>query len=286
MNSITRMPVGARLGGDGYAIDAALSGGMGNVWLLSRNEPPKDSRFAAHVAVKTFHADVPEKMIVNELTNWLGLRHPKITPLLAIDYVNWRLAAVMPRMDGSLYEVLAKTPLEPAGATSIVRNVLFALEFAFGELGVYHLDIKPQNILWINSPTNVKVADWGISRIVSARAVTTGLTGTSTTFTSASGTPGYMGPERFDPDWPVTASADLYSLGLVASELVAGTFVSELIRKHGFNARGVAAVNSAAVQVADQTGGSLGSFIIQCTALEPRHRPASFTDALRLVAAL
>ncbi|MEY2115411.1 MULTISPECIES: serine/threonine-protein kinase [Rhodanobacter] len=282
MNPIARAQVDARLGGDGYAIDAALSGGMGDVWLLSRHESPKDPRFAARVAVKTFHADVPEKMVVNELTNWLGLRHPLITRLLAIDYVNWRLAAVMPRMEGSLYEVIVKKPFEPTVASRIVRNVLFALEFAFGELGIYHLDIKPQNILWINSPANIKVADWGISRLVSARAVTTWLSDVSITFTSVSGTPGYMGPERFDPDWPVTAAADLYSLGLVASELVAGAFVSDLIRKHGFNERGVAAVNGAATHVASQMGGSLGNFITQCTALEPHLRPASFTEALRM----
>ncbi|KRE87081.1 hypothetical protein ASG75_02725 [Rhodanobacter sp. Soil772] len=257
---------------------------MGDVWLLSRQDPPKDPRFEARVAVKTFHIDISEKLVVNELTNWLGLCHPRITPLLAIDYLNWHLAAVMPRMDGSLYEVITKKSFEPTVAMGIVRDILFALEFALGELGIYHLDIKPQNILWLNSPTNVKVADWGISRLASARATTAGMGNASATFTSAAGTPGYMGPERFDPEWPITAASDLYSLGLVASELVVGAFVTDLIRKHGFNEHGLTALNSAAAKVANQIGGSLGDFIAQCTALDPRQRPASFTDALRLLA--
>jgi Serine/threonine protein kinase len=278
--------VDARLGGDGYSIEATLSGGMGDVWLLSRDNSPKDPRFAARVAVKTFHANLPEKQVINELGNWLELRHPCITPLLAIDYLNWHVAAVMPRMDGSLYDALRDNVFGAQKAAPIVRRILFALEHVWLKSGIYHLDIKPQNILWIGDPTNVKVADWGISRFVKPFPPVPQGTEASGSFTQASGTPGYMGPERFDPTWEMSAAADLYSLGLLACELVAGPFVSELIGTYGFSDAAVTRITGRATQIATQSAGPLGNFIRKCIAWDPAKRPTTFTDALALIPAL
>jgi serine/threonine protein kinase len=106
-------------------------------------------------------------------------------------------------------------PLEPRRAVRIIKQVLLSLREAHA-LGVLHRDIKPDNIMvWsdLHGKEQVKVLDFGIAKIAGDEHALTQVGKTV-------GTPRYLAPERIQKI--ETEAADLYSLGLVAWELLVG----------------------------------------------------------------
>ncbi|HMH90127.1 MAG TPA: serine/threonine-protein kinase [Streptosporangiaceae bacterium] len=119
---------------------------------------------------------------------------------------------VMELIDGpSLASVLLDGPLDPAPAARVIAQAAAGLQAAH-QAGLIHRDIKPGNLL-VSPEGTVKVADFGISHAVGAEPMTgTGL---------LLGTPGYLAPERV-AGGPATPASDLYALGIVAWECLAG----------------------------------------------------------------
>jgi hypothetical protein len=108
-------------------------------------------------------------------------------------------------------------PTPPARAIPILRGVCAALAEAHAR-GIIHRDLKPQNILLTSTTTQqdvVKVVDFGIARLADHAGATLTQTG------AVVGTPGYVAPELFDGAAP-SAASDLYAVGVVAYELLAG----------------------------------------------------------------
>ena len=119
---------------------------------------------------------------------------------------------VMELIDGpSLAEVLGGGPLDPARAMDVVAQAAAGLEAAH-RAGLVHRDIKPGNLL-LGPGGQVKITDFGISHAVGSAPVT----GTGVLL----GTPAYLAPERVAGQ-EATAASDLYSLGVVAWECLAG----------------------------------------------------------------
>jgi Tol biopolymer transport system component len=106
-------------------------------------------------------------------------------------------------------------------ATRILREVADALDYAH-EQGVVHRDIKPENILL--SGSHALVTDFGVSKALSSATTETRLEGGSvlTSLGIALGTPTYMAPEQAAADPQVDHRADIYALGVVGYELLAG----------------------------------------------------------------
>ena len=119
---------------------------------------------------------------------------------------------VMELVDGpSLADVAACGPLEPAWVLDVAGQVAAGLAAAHAQ-GLVHRDIKPANLLLAPGGT-VKITDFGIASAAGSASLT--LAGT------LPGTPGYLAPERA-AGAPATAAGDLYSLGVVAWECLAG----------------------------------------------------------------
>ena len=119
---------------------------------------------------------------------------------------------VMELIDGpSLAEVLGGGPLDPARAMDVVAQAAAGLEAAH-RAGLVHRDIKPGNLL-LGPGGQVKITDFGISHAAGSAPVT----GTGVLL----GTPAYLAPERVAGQ-AATAASDLYSLGVVAWECLAG----------------------------------------------------------------
>ncbi len=103
----------------------------------------------------------------------------------------------------------------------LLRELADALAYAHGH-GVVHRDLKPENVLL--SGGHAVVADFGIAKAVAA--ATEGDPGKSATLTGtgvALGTPAYMAPEQALGDTTMNHRADLYALGVIAYEMLAGS---------------------------------------------------------------
>ena len=198
-----------------YTIERELGhGGMATVYLA------EDRKHHRQVAVKVLRPEVvaalgPERFL-REITVTAGLHHPHILPLLDSGDAAGQLYYVMPFVEGeSLRERLNREkqlPLEEA--LQITREVADALSYAHSH-DVLHRDIKPENILLESG--HAVVADFGIARAITA-ASSERLTDTGI----AVGTPAYMSPEQAAGDQGLDGRSDLYSLGCVLYEMLAG----------------------------------------------------------------
>jgi serine/threonine protein kinase/tetratricopeptide (TPR) repeat protein len=199
---------------DHYAVERELGrGGMATVFLA------QDLRHDRKVAIKVLRPDLSASLgaerFLREIKLAAKLQHPNILGLFDSGAADGLLFYVMPFVDGeSLRGKLDREKqLAIPEAIQIVRESADALGHAHG-LGIIHRDIKPENILL--SGGHVLVADFGIARAVDEAG------GQKLTETGmAVGTPYYMSPEQA-MGGHVDARSDVYSLGCVLYELLAG----------------------------------------------------------------
>lgn len=200
---------------DRYPIERELGrGGMATVYLA------RDPRHHRSVAIKVLSQDVatmlgPDRFL-REIELAARLNHPNILPLYDSGDVDGMLFYVMPFIEGeSLRARLDRDKQLPiAEAVQLCRRVAAALDYAHRH-GVVHRDIKPENILLHEGEP--LVADFGIALAVS-EAGAERLTGTGLTI----GTPYYMSPEQATGERQLDARSDVYSLGCVLFEMLAG----------------------------------------------------------------
>ena len=198
-----------------YRIERALGqGGMATVYLA------EDLKHKRRVAVKVLKPELAAVLgaerFVQEITTTAALQHPHILPLFDSGTADGFLYYVMPFIDGETLRAKLdrETQLGVDEAVRIATDVASALHYAHTH-GVIHRDIKPENILLHDG--RPMVADFGIALAVSAAA------GGRMTETGLSvGTPHYMSPEQATAEKEITARSDVYSLGTVLYEMLAG----------------------------------------------------------------
>ncbi len=200
---------------DRYLLEREIgAGGMATVYLAV------DLKHQRPVAVKVLRpelsATVGHDRFLRELTTTAGLRPPGILPLYDSGEGAGFLFYVMPFVEGeSLRDRLARDgqlPIEDA--LRFADEIANALSYAHGR-GVIHRDIKPENILLENG--HAIVADFGIAQAVGAAG-----DDKLTVAGMAVGTPTYMSPEQASGD-VIDARSDLYALGCLVYEMLAGT---------------------------------------------------------------
>jgi len=194
-------------------------GGMGIVYRAV------DRRLKRAVAVKVlppdlaFRADIRTRFL-NEAETAAQLTHPNIVPIYSVDERDGLVYFVMAFVEGQTLAqrlTAAGGPLPVEEARRILRDVASALAYAHAH-GVIHRDIKPDNILLPSDGAHVMVTDFGI-----ARAVTSGLDSRLTATGVVIGTPTYMSPEQCAGDRELDGRSDLYSLGVVAYQMLSGS---------------------------------------------------------------
>jgi serine/threonine protein kinase len=200
-----------------YELDREIGrGGMGIVYCA------KDRRLKRTVAIKllppelAFRSEIRSRFL-REAETAAQLSHPSIVPIYSVDEKDGLVFFVMAFIDG---DTLAKRihdrgALDPVEVRRILREVGDALAYAHAH-GVVHRDIKPDNILLDAASNRPMVTDFGIARAISdgsARLTATGI---------AIGTPAFMSPEQSAGDRDVDGRSDLYSLGVVAYQMLCG----------------------------------------------------------------
>ena len=136
---------------------------------------------------------------------------------------------LMEYVDGvNLRQLHAAGRIAPREALAIVPQICDALQYAHDQ-GIVHRDIKPENIL-LDRRGRVKVADFGLAKIVEGRDASPGRPQTTGPAVPASlteagkvmGTPKYMAPEQLEAPGDVDHRADIFSLGVVFYEMLTG----------------------------------------------------------------
>jgi serine/threonine-protein kinase len=201
---------------DRYRLERELGrGGMGAVYLA------EDLKHRRKVAVKVLRPDLAAALgtdrFLREIELAAQLQHPAILPLHDSGQAGDSVFYIMPYVEGeSLRDRLARQRELPVeDAVRILCEVLDALAYAHGK-GVIHRDIKPDNIML--SGRHALLMDFGVAKALNESAgpgfvTTTGL---------ALGTPSYMAPEQAMADRDTDHRADLYAVGVVGYELLAG----------------------------------------------------------------
>jgi serine/threonine protein kinase/tetratricopeptide (TPR) repeat protein len=200
---------------DRYAIERALgAGGMATVYLA------EDLKHRRKVALKVFRPELTSALgpdrFLREIEIAARLNHPHIVALYDSGNADGALFYVMPYIRGeSLREKLEREgqlPLEEA--LTIARQVASALDHAHAQ-GLVHRDVKPANVLLYEG--EAMIADFGIAVALSSAA--------SERLTQSGivvGTPQYMSPEQAMHEGPLDARSDIYGLGCILYEMLAG----------------------------------------------------------------
>ena len=265
-----------------YRVTAQLGeGGMGAVYTAEHVQLGKRAAIKVLLPEYSAREDLVTRFF-NEARAASRVNHPGIVEVYDYGHLDDGSAFIlMQLLDGeSLAGRLRRGPLAPADAIALMRQIAGALGAAH-RAGIVHRDLKPDNVFLCPDPDvargeRAKLLDFGIAKLLDAG-------GAATRAGSILGTPPYMSPEQCRGLVDVDARADLYALGCILFEMLAGRppftdeLVGDLLAAHMFRPPPVLR------ELVPGAPAPLDELVGRLLAKEPDARPAS-TDAL--VAAL
>jgi serine/threonine protein kinase len=267
---------GSRIG-DYELLERLGRGGMGEVWLA------RSAAADAPVAIKVLYprpdrrAEATERF-EREVSAAARIGHPAIVRVhgFGADPTRGTLYLVMERLEGmSLRAWLARPEADVRTALELVRALLEPLAAAHAcidERGrpapIVHRDLKPENALVLDRPDDggpIKLLDFGIARQVGALDVTeTGV---------GMGTASYMSPEQATDARDVGPSADVWSIGVMLYEILAGRLPFEAPSRNEILAKILTRDPVPLARVAPHVPRALASLVAACLAKDPARRP-------------
>ncbi|HEU5260697.1 MAG TPA: serine/threonine-protein kinase [Gemmatimonadales bacterium] len=206
--------------GSSYTVDGEIGrGGMGVVYNA------RDERLKRQVAIKVLPPELAFReeirmRFLREAETAARLSHPHIVPIYSVgEGPDGLVYFIMAYVDGESLAAKLKRRgrLPPDEARRIMLETADALGAAHA-FGIIHRDVKPDNILLEGSRGRVVVTDFGIAKALSSSTGPQTLTATGV----AIGTPHYMSPEQAAGDREIDGRSDIYSLGVVSFQMLAG----------------------------------------------------------------
>lgn len=268
--------------GDAYRIERELPrGGMSRVFAA--NETALGRTVVLKVLSPELAATLSAERFKREITLAARLQHPHIVPLLSTGQAADSLFYTMPLVDGeSLRDrINRERPMPIETVITILTEISSALAYAH-EMGIVHRDIKPENVMFFHG--SAVVLDFGIGKaLTAASAAQEETTGRITQRGMSLGTPTYISPEQAVGDPDLDHRADIYSLGVMAYEMItghppfAGRSAQQVMAAHA---------NQAPEPIQKRRSDSpptLTRIVMQCLAKAPADRPQ---QAGEIVAAL
>jgi tRNA A-37 threonylcarbamoyl transferase component Bud32 len=266
--------------GTAYRLERELGGGgMSRVFLAH------DAALGRKVVVKVLHPELAAGVSIDrfrrEIQLAAQLQHPHIVPLLSAGESEGLPYFIMPFISGESLRVKLSRQgeLPVTEVVRILRGVVSALAYAH-ESNVMHRDVKPDNVL-ITGGVAV-VTDFGVAKALSASSESPDATNL-TSVGVALGTPTYMAPEQAAGSPQIDHRADLYALGVMAYEMLAG--------RTPFWGRSVQAMLAAHVieapdpidRMRPALPPVLSALIMQCLAKHPADRPQSANEVMHVL---
>ena len=238
----------------------------------------RDLRHERGVAIKVLRPEVAggvgAERFLREIQVAARLQHAHIVPVFDSGAVDGLYYFVMPLLEGaSLRERIARErQMGAVDALRITRDVADALAYAHQQ-GVVHRDVKPANIML--SSGHAAVTDFGLAYAMQAddsdRLTASGL---------AVGTPAYMSPELTAGDSHLDGRSDLYSLGCVLYEMLAGQPPHTGPTAQAVMARHRSAEPTRLAVLRPQLSADIESIVARCLAKSPGDRYSSATELL------
>jgi tRNA A-37 threonylcarbamoyl transferase component Bud32/tetratricopeptide (TPR) repeat protein/TolB-like protein len=265
---------------DRYRLERELgAGGMATVYLA------EDLRHHRRVAVKVLRSELAASLgaerFLREVTIAANLQHPHILPLYDSGEADGFLYYVMPYIDGPTLRarLVREGELPVAEAVRILREVADGVAAAHAR-GVVHRDLKPENIML--SGRHALVADFGVAKAVSEATSREMIT----TAGVAVGTPAYMAPEQAAADPITDHRADIYALGVLAYEMLAGEPPFVRATPQAVLAAQVTATPTPLAERRPTVPPALAALVMRCLEKKPADRPQRADEIVAILESL
>ncbi|HVY28861.1 MAG TPA: protein kinase [Polyangiaceae bacterium] len=268
-----------------YRLDAHLGeGGMGTVWSATHTVTRRAVAMKFLKESMRNRKDLRERFL-REAAAASALKHPNVVEIIDVfDFAEGCPVMVMELLQGETLgaKLLRDERLSLQETASLLLPVLSAVGTAHA-LGIVHRDLKPDNLFLLEGE-GVKVLDFGIAKLSAERYLQDGPSALLTESGSMLGTPCYMAPEQASGDHPLDHRADIWSVGVILYECLAGMRPIEGENLPQVVARLMSAGIMPLERIAPELPGEVSALVTQMLTREVSRRPASLLEVSKVLA--